>query len=93
MSDNGVVVRYPGEQDFAFYFETLEPNEVILSETPLPGERQYGVTVHHPARQWEIVAVESGRRRHVAFVAAVYGLDQVLGLAGGIGRELPSATM
>jgi|GEM_PF-1993119 hypothetical protein len=91
MSDNGVVVRNPGEQDFAFYFKTLEPNEVILPEAVLPGQRQYGVTVHHPARQWEIVAVEPGRRRHVAFIAAVYCLDQVLGLAGGIGRELPAA--
>ncbi len=90
MSDNGAVVRNPGEQGFAFYFNTLEPNEVIFPETVLPGPRQYGVTVHHPARQWEIVAVEPGRRRHVAFIAAIYCLDQVLGLAGGIGRGLPA---
>jgi hypothetical protein len=91
MSNNGAVVRDPGEQDFAFYFRTLGPHEVILPETVVAGPRQYGVTVHHPAKQWEIVAVESGRQRHVAFVAAVYGLEQVLGLAGCIGRELPAA--
>ena len=77
MSDNGVVVRNPGEQDFAFHFRTLEPNEISLPDTVLPGQRQYGVTVHYPARQWEIVAVERGRRRHVAFVAAVYWIVQV----------------
>jgi hypothetical protein len=90
MSSNGVVVRNPHEEDFAFYDKTLEPDEVILPDTVLPGQRQYGVTVHHHAKQWEIVAVESGRRRHVAFVSAVYPLEQVLGLAGGIGRGLPS---
>ncbi len=89
MADNGATAQR-AEQDFSYYYQTLGPNEVIFPGSIGSTARQYGVTVHRPACQWEIVAVESGRRRHVAFVAAVYGLDQVLGLACGIGRELPA---
>jgi hypothetical protein len=90
MSTNAVAATQSAAQDFAFYYQTLGPDQFILPENAVPGRRQYGVTVHRPARQWEIVAVEGGRLRHVAFITGSYCLDQVLGLAGSIGRELLS---
>jgi hypothetical protein len=88
MSDNAVTMQQcPAEQDFGYYCDTLGPNEVIFPNTTGQAGRQYGVTVHRPAYQWEIVAVEAGHIRHVVFVSAVYALEQVLGLANGLGRS------
>ncbi len=90
MGDNGATAQR-AEQEFSFYFATLGPDEVIFPELIGASTRQYGVTVHRPACQWEIVAVEAGRSRHVAFISAVARLEQVLGLALDIGRSLPAA--
>ncbi len=87
MYDSSVKAYAPGEQEFMHYHATLGPNDVIYPSTARSGQRRFGVTVHRSALQWEIVAVEAGRTRHVAFVSTLYCLEQVLSLASDLGRE------
>lgn len=98
MCNNGVCAQHPGEQEFAFFNETLGPDHVIFPaeagqgenryriEKTRRNEKRYGVMVHRSAWQWEIVAVEAGHTRHVAFVSPTYRLEQVVELARGMER-------
>ncbi len=88
MCNNAVCERHPGEVEFRTYQRTMGPNDVIFGQEHPASGLCYGVVVNSAAWQWEIVAVEAGSRRHVAFVSPQYRLDQVLNLAGGWARSL-----
>ncbi len=91
MCADGCCTNNPGEQEFKDCCQTLEPGKVIFAASDAPGLIQYGVTANGPAYQWEIVAVESGRSRHVAFISTTYCLNQVLNLAGHMSRGVVAA--
>ena len=90
MIEDPMCKRLGGEQEFRVRDETLPSSLIEYPRAAAPGGTQYGVRTHHAAQQWEIVAVEGGRARHVAFVSSIFCLQDVLGLAaeisGGLAR-------
>ena len=77
--------RYPcGEEEFRRYADTLAPDRIMYPVKAAPGETRYGVMVNHAAQQWEIVAAQGDRSRHVAFISTLCCLDRVLNMAAEI---------
>ncbi len=81
MCNNGTCGQHPGEAEFQTYLRKLAPNEVIFGEQGQTESVRYGVVVNSCLCQWEIVAVENGHNRHVAFVGPEFGLSRALNMA------------
>ncbi len=82
---NSRICEYPcGQEEFKRCEETLTPGQVLFPTAAMPGSISYGVMVHQPAQQWEIVAVQGQLPRHVAFVSTALCLDRVLEIAARI---------
>jgi hypothetical protein len=81
MCNNGMCEQHQGEAEFRAYQQKLGPNEVIFGGQEVTAHVRYGVVVNSSFWQWEIVAVERGHNRHVAFVAPQFGLNQALNMA------------
>ncbi len=81
MCCNGMCEQHPGEAEFRAYQQSLGPNEVIFGGQEQALRVRYGVVLNSRAWQWEIVAVENGQKRHVAFVGPQLGLGQALSMA------------
>ncbi len=90
MSDSEIC-KYPqGEEQFKQYEADLTPGKILYPGVASSGSTNYGVMVHRPAHEWEIVAVQGNRPRHVVFVSAAVCLDRVLELAAELsGAEQP----
>ncbi len=73
-----------GEQEFRVRDGTLPSSPIEYPRAAVSGGTQYGVRADHAAQQWEIVAVEGSRARHVAFIANIFCLKDVLDLAAEI---------
>ncbi len=87
MCNDAACGRHPGEVEFRQCQQTMGPDDVIFAQEAQASALRYGVAINVAAWQWEIVAVESNRKRHIAFVSPQYRLEQVLGLAGGWTRS------
>ncbi len=81
MCNNGMCEQHPGEVEFRAYQQTLGPNEVIFGGQAQTHRVRFGVVLNSSAWQWEIVAVENGHNRHVAFLAPQCGLSEALSMA------------
>ncbi len=88
MCNDATCRRHAGEAEFQSYRQTLGPDGLIFGPEEQASGLRYGVAVNGAACQWEIVAVEASRVRHVAFVSPQYRLAQVLDLAGGWARSM-----
>jgi hypothetical protein len=77
--------KFPcGEEEFRRYDASMTPERVMYPTNARSGTTRYGVTISHPAHQWEIVAVQSDHPRHLAYISTLYCLDRVMEMASQI---------
>ncbi len=84
MCDGSACGYFCGEDEFRGYEHIWAADRVIYPLPATAGAPRYGVMVSQLAHQWEIVAMQAGGPRHVAFVSTAYCLDRVLDLAARI---------